>query len=110
LEALKTDYVIVLCTAPPEEAVKLAKILVEERLAACVNLARVRSYFFWESEVCNENEDLLIIKTKRRKLDDLTAKIREIHSYEVPEIISIPIMDGDERYLEWIATSLKDDT
>jgi len=101
-----TKAAIILCTAPPTGAEKIAKALVEERLAACVNVSSVRSYFFWEGKPCEEVEELLIIKTEMRLAERLKARIRELHTYELPEIIIIPITGGDERYLQWIGQSL----
>ena len=101
-----TEFAIVLCTAPSGGAGKIAKALVEERLAACVNVSAVRSYFFWEGKSCDETEELMIIKTEMKLVERLTARRKELHSYELPEIIIIPIVGGDERYLQWIGQSV----
>ena len=102
----ETGFAIVLCTAPPGGSEKIAKALVEERLAACVNVAQVRSYFFWEGKSCDEAEELMIIKTETKLVERLKARIKELHSYELPEIIIVPIAGGDERYLSWINQSV----
>lgn len=102
----ETEFVIVLCTAPPGGSEKIAKALVEERLAACVNVAQVRSYFYWEGKSCDETEELMIIKTAMKQVERIKARIRELHSYELPEIIVVPIAGGDERYLQWICQSV----
>ncbi|VVB64156.1 Divalent-cation tolerance protein CutA [uncultured archaeon] len=100
------EFAIVLCTASPGGSEKIAKALVEERLAACVNVSQVRSYFFWKGKSCDEKEELMIIKTVMKLVERIKARIKELHSYELPEIIIIPIVGGDERYLQWIAQSI----
>jgi len=101
-----TEFVVVLCTAPAGGAENIAKALVEERLAACVNVGAVRSYFIWEEKLCKDAEDLLIIKTEQRMAERLMARIRELHSYQLPEMIMLKIAGGDERYLQWIGQSV----
>jgi len=96
------ESVVILCTAPPDRSEAIAKALIEERLAACVNVTGVRSYFRWEEESCAEKEDLLIIKTRKERMKEIISKITELHSYEVPEIIALPIIGGYDRYLEWV--------
>jgi len=93
---------VVFCTASQEEARSIAKVLVEEHLAACVNIASVESFFFWKGEFCEENEALLVIKTERALIERLIKRIKQIHSYEMPEIIAIPIVDGSDEYLKWV--------
>ena len=102
---------MVFCTASQGEARSIAKVLVEERLAACVNIASVESFFFWNGEFCEENEALLVIKTERALIERLIKRIKQVHSYEMPEIIAIPIVDGSDEYLKWVkdaVISLKD--
>ncbi|HWQ19507.1 MAG TPA: divalent-cation tolerance protein CutA [Methanotrichaceae archaeon] len=101
-----TDFVIVLCTAPPHGAEKMARALVQERLAACVNVSSVRSYFSWEGKLSDEPEELMIIKTESRMVGKIKARIKELHSYQVPEIIVMPIIDGEKCYLDWVSQSL----
>jgi periplasmic divalent cation tolerance protein len=96
------EYVVVFCTAPAGEAETIAKALVEARLAACVNVAGVQSCFRWEGAVQSESERLLIVKTQQSLLDTLIARIKGIHSYDVPEIVAIPIVGGYAPYLDWI--------
>ena len=103
-----SGHLIVFCTAPPNHSGRLARLIVEERLAACVNISQVRSTFVWEGKVEEEAEDLLIIKTKREVVDELTARIREVHPYDLPEIVVLPIVGGDEEYLEWISESVRE--
>ena len=98
------DHVVVFITAPnADEAVAIAKTLVEEKLAACGNITqRIRSIYRWKGEVCDEEEVLLIAKTRRDLFERLAARVKELHSYEVPEIIAVPIAAGFEGYLRWI--------
>ncbi len=94
--------VLVTCGSE-EEALKIAKALVEEHLGACVNLVSpVRSIYRWEGEVRDEKEWLLIIKTQKQRLEELERKVKALHSYSVPEIISLPITEGSSAYLNWI--------
>lgn len=106
----ETDCLLVLCTCPPgPAAAQLAERLVDERLAACVNqLPGVLSSFRWENEVQQETETLLLIKSTRDGLEALTARIRELHPYELPEVLAVPVMGGLESYLDWIRTSVAD--
>lgn len=96
------EFVVVFCTASPGEAEPLAKALVDSRLAACVNVADVQSCFWWEGAVSREAERLLVIKTQHRLLDPLIERIRELHSYDLPEIIAMPIIGGYAPYLDWM--------
>ncbi len=100
------EFVVVLCTAPPDEARIIARALVEERLAACVNIMPVRSYFVWKEELTEEAEELMIIKTAASVVEPLKARIKDLHSYQVPEIIVLPIREGYQPYLAWIAESV----
>ncbi len=96
------EYIVVFCTAPAGEAKAIAGALIDARLAACVNVTGVQSCFRWEGSVLSEPEDLLIIKTQKRLLDRLTSRIRELHPYDLPEIIALPIVGGYAPYLDWI--------
>lgn len=101
-----TDFAVVLCTAPLGGSEKIARALVEERLAACVNVSLVKSYFTWEEKLSSDQEELMIIKTEQRMVEPLEKRIKELHSYQVPEIIVLPIIKGDEAYLRWITESV----
>lgn len=103
-----TDKIVVLATCgSAEEARKIARALVESRLAACVNiLAGIESVYRWKGAVEEASECLLIVKSTRGLFDRLQAAIREVHSYELPEIVALPIVDGFEPYLSWIAASV----
>jgi periplasmic divalent cation tolerance protein len=99
-----SDPIIVLVTCgSEEEALKIANALVESRLAACVNLvAPIRSIYRWEERIWDEKEWLLIIKTQKDRFEDLEKKVKSLHSYSVPEIVSLPIGEGSSSYLNWI--------
>lgn len=86
-----------------EEAKKIASALLENRLAACVNIVPgVISHFWWQNKIDQADELLLVIKTRLSAIPALTAAIKDNHSYTVPEIIALPIVDGNEDYLRWI--------
>jgi periplasmic divalent cation tolerance protein len=104
---MQMEAVVVLVTAPPEEAEGLAQALVEARVAACVNLLpKVRSWFRWEGAVERAEEALLVIKSTRSCLEGLIAAVRERHSYQVFAAVALPIADGFPPYLQWIASSV----
>lgn len=98
------EALIVYITAPnEEEAAKIAKILVEERLAGCVNIVKdIRSIYSWQGKLEDEKEVLMIVKTRLKLFSALTSKVKELHSYTVPEIIAMPIVDGSEDYINWL--------
>jgi periplasmic divalent cation tolerance protein len=104
-----TDKVVVLVTtASLREAKKIAKHLVDARLAACVNIsAPLRSIYRWEGKIADEKEYLLFIKSTRDLSPELKTAISSIHSYHTPEIICLPIIDGSRNYLQWIGDSVK---
>lgn len=99
--------ILVLVSAPASESEQLAKTLVEERLAACVNvLSNIRSIYVWQGKLCNEAEELLVVKTNRSAWNALRERVEQLHSYDVPEIICIPIEDGHKPYLDWLNASV----
>ncbi len=96
--------VVLVTCGSEEEALKIARFLVEERLAACVNLVSpVRSIYRWEGKICDEREWLLVIKTQDQRFEELVKTVKSLHSYSVPEIIGLPIVQGSSSYLEWLA-------
>ncbi len=98
-----TDYIVVFVTAPADEAPELAKTLVEERLVACVNIVPgLRSFYWWQGKIEDEPEVLCIMKTRSELFESLRDRVRELHSYEVEEIIALPILAGNLPYLDWI--------
>lgn len=104
-----TDAIVILITAgSADEAAVIARTLVEEHLAACVNiLPGVRSFFFWEGTTQDASETLMICKSRSPLLDAVIARVRALHSYAVPEIIALPIAGGLPDYLAWLDTSTK---
>ncbi|HWR90090.1 MAG TPA: divalent-cation tolerance protein CutA [Dissulfurispiraceae bacterium] len=98
------EAVVVYITAPnEEEAARMAAALVEERLAACVNIVKnVRSIYRWKDKTEDETEVLMIAKTQRGLFDRLLRRVRELHSYTVPEVIAMPVIAGSEDYLRWV--------
>lgn len=94
---------VLVTTSSEEEAMKIGRALVERKLAACVNvLGRVRSIFRWEGRVADEPEYLMVIKTTAARFDQLTQEIKTLHSYSVPEVIALPIVQGLNEYLTWV--------
>lgn len=108
VKSLNDKYFVVLTTCPDEPTAQaLARRLVEERLAACVNrVVGLRSTYRWEGAIQDEPEVLLIAKTTGERLANLCARIEELHPYEVPEAIALPVAFGAERYLDWIGQTL----
>ena len=103
-----TDKIIALTTCDSEEQAKqIAHRLIEQRLAACVNIvSNVRSVYRWKEKIEDAAEFLLVIKSRRDLFAALRAEIEKIHTNEIPEIIAIPIVDGSEAYLGWFDREL----
>lgn len=100
-------YLIVLVTAPPGAAAGLAEALVSERLAACVNVVPgLLSIYCWQGERQRDEESLLLIKTSRALLERLSERVRQLHPYDVPEVVALPIVGGSADYLRWVAGEL----
>lgn len=104
---MKEFIVIYVTVGAAEEAGRIARALVEERLAACVNqVPAVRSTYRWQGQVEQSNEELLIIKTRRDLLASVEKRVRELHSYDLPELIALPIIEGSLEYLQWLDDQL----
>ena len=103
------SVILVFCTASTEnEADQIARTLVEREEAACVNVVpMIRSVFRWKGKISSETEHLMLIKTTQTLLEDVKKTIKELHSYELPEIISVSVDDGDRNALNWIASVVK---
>lgn len=101
------EETVIFITAPHEDdAVKIARTLVKARLAACVNIVKnVRSIYTWQGNIEDDSEVLMIVKTRKSLFSALSAKVKDIHRYDVPEIIALPITAGSEEYLRWLQES-----
>jgi periplasmic divalent cation tolerance protein len=106
-----TDKIVVLNTCGSEtEAERLARLLVEQRLAACVSIVpRIRSVYRWNGVVESSEEWLLLIKSSRPLFESLRAALEGAHSYQVPEVLALPVVDGAASYLDWFQASLQAD-
>lgn len=96
---------VVFCTCPSAQSKALARTLVEERLVACVNIVPgLTSVYRWEGAVCEDGEDLLVMKTRASLMEKLTPRIIELHPYDVPEVIALPLAEGEGNpaYLDWL--------
>jgi len=99
--------VVVLVTTPADRASEIASHLVENRLAACVNIIPdIRSVFRWQENVEEERECLLLVKTTRKAFEGVSLAVRENHPFNVPEIIALPVVDGYDGYLNWVRESV----
>ena len=101
---ISDDNILVFITASnEEEASKIAKALVEGRLAGCVNIIKgIRSIYAWQGKIEDEAEVLMVAKTRRNLFAGLCKRVKELHSYTVPEIIAMPVVEGSEDYLKWL--------
>jgi len=101
--AASSARVVLVMSASEDEAIKIARVLVEERLAACVNVVGpVRSVYRWRGAIEDAREHLLIIKIRAHMYAKVERRVKELHSYEVPEVIALPLAGGSRRYLEWL--------
>jgi periplasmic divalent cation tolerance protein len=99
--------ILILSTASAENAEFIARTLVEEHLAACVNMTAVRSFYYWQGEFSDDTEVMMVIKTMESRKASVLNKMRELHTYELPEMIVIPITGGFLPYLTWIEEETK---
>jgi len=108
----RSEAIAVFITAGNKaEAVRLAEILVEARLAACVQIIpQMESVYRWQGQVERQEEVLLIAKTVKSKFEELEREVRAVHNYETPEIIAVPIVSGSDPYLKWLLDSVTDGT
>jgi len=103
------SYIIVFMTASSrEEAVKIVRTLLEERLIACANIMDpVSSFFWWQGKIEDEKEALVIMKSHETLFKKLSERVTELHSYDIPEILALPIVDGSPSYLDWMKGCLE---
>ncbi len=106
---MNNDYIIVLVTtANKAEAEKIAQTLLKERLIACANILNpVTSFFFWSEKIDKAEECLMVMKSRRDLFAELAECLKGLHSYEVPEVLAIPIVEGSAAYLAWMGEVLK---
>ena len=101
---------VILSTAPVDGAGSIARSLVQERLAACVNvIPAVQSVYRWEGRVQNDEEALLVIKSVSGRIDELMSRLTQLHPYDVPEVLVLPVDGGSGRYLEWVSDACAPD-
>jgi periplasmic divalent cation tolerance protein len=105
----ETDYLVVLITAgSAEEARSIADMLVEQRKAACVNIVpKVSSVYRWEDAIEHDEEILMVVKTTAELFPEVVTAVRAVHSYDVPEIIALPIVEGNREYLDWLGGEME---
>jgi periplasmic divalent cation tolerance protein len=100
--------VLLITTATAEEAQRISRVLLEQKKVACVNiLPRINSLFWWQGKLDSAKESLLIVKTKASQLSEIVPLVKEIHSYDIPELIALPIIGGNQDYLEWMEKEVK---
>ena len=100
--------VIFVTTSSIAEARKISNSLITKKLIACCNIVDpIHSIFHWKNEICNENEVLLILKSTKKNFNDIVDEVKKLHSYETPEIIALPIIDGSKEYLKWLNDETK---
>jgi periplasmic divalent cation tolerance protein len=107
-QAAATEYVVLLITTEAGEAARLiSRVLLEQRLAACVNIIPgINSLFWWQDKIEAADESLLLVKTKASLVADVVQTVKEIHSSDVPEVIALPVIDGNRDYLDWLYREL----
>lgn len=104
-----SNYIVIyITTSSVNEAKKIGRALVEEKLAACSNIiSPIRSIYRWQGKICDDKEALMILKTKKKLFKQIVATVEELHSYDVPEIIALPIIEGSDKYLSWLKEETK---
>ena len=102
------NIVVLITTKDSDEADKIAMALTQEKLIACANIVKsIQSVFWWEGKVNYSDETLMIIKTQNHHFNKIVEKVRSLHSYSVPEVIALPIIDGNPDYLKWLNESVR---
>ena len=100
-----SNIVVLITASNDDEASMLARTLVEERLIACANLFPVNSVYRWKGDIYEEVEVTMVCKSVEANLDKIIARVKELHSYEVPEIVALPLTGGSKDYLDWLVDS-----
>ncbi len=100
-------YILVITTCKEKDEEKIVNELLNKNLVACINSFSIKSKYIWKGKIESDDEKLLLIKTKKEKYREVERKIKELHSYEIPEIICIEIKEGYKNYLEWINEIVK---
>lgn len=102
------NIVVLITTKDSDEADKIAVTLTQEKLIACANIIKgIQSVFWWEGKVNYSDETLMIIKTQNHLFNKIVEKVKSLHSYSVPEVIALPVIDGNPDYLKWINESVR---
>ncbi len=98
------NYIVIyITTGSVSEAKKIGSTLVEEKLVACSNIiSPIRSIYSWQGKICDDKEALMILKTRKKLFSQIVKRVEKLHSYEVPEIIAMPVIEGSSKYLSWI--------
>ncbi len=105
---MSNNIVIYITTASISEAKKIGHTLVEEKLVACSNIiSPIQSIYSWQGKICNDKEALMVLKTRKKLFKQIVNRVEELHSYDVPEIIAMPIIEGSRKYLSWINKETK---
>ena len=104
-----SNYIVIyITTRSVNEAKKIGRALVEEKLAACSNIIYpIRSIYRWQGKICDDKEALMILKTKKTLFKQIVARVEKLHSYDIPEIIAMPIIEGSSKYLSWLNKETK---
>ena len=104
-----TNYIVIyITTGSVNEAKKIGRALVEEKLAACSNIVfPIRSIYSWQEKICDDKEALMVLKTKKKLFNQIVKRVEKLHSYDVPEIIAMPIIEGSSKYLSWLNEETK---
>lgn len=104
---MKNPLIVLVTTSNREEAEKISKTLLKEKLIACANIVGpVHSLFWWQGKIDEAQEHIILMKTRKDLFNRLCEKVRALHSYEVPEILAIPIIGGFKPYMEWLSNSV----
>lgn len=103
--------IVYITTSSKEESTRIGKKLVQERLSGCVNIPNdVKSFYYWEGNIEEDTESVLLVKTKTSKVEKIIKRVKELHSYENPCIVALPIINGSPEYLNWLNEEMERDS